>query len=129
VRPGRKRLSADPGPDQTLLDLVNGLRDIEDRVSVLENRFDSLGEHATGSDDDAVMELRLHAARLSAELSRVTVELRGRIAELGNQAGLTFEDEPSTPALADDEAFEDLSADSPARAPASQRTSGWQPAS
>ena len=112
-----------------LLDLVNGLRDVEDRLSALENRFDSLDEHATNSDDDAVMELRLHAARLSAELSRVTVELRGRIAELGNQAGLTFEDEPPTPALADDEAFEDLSADSPARAPASQRTSGWQPAS
>jgi|TARA_B100000959_G_scaffold287303_1_gene370937 hypothetical protein len=111
-----------------LLDLVNGLRDVEDRVSTLENRFDSLGEHATSGDDDAVMELRLHAARLSAELSRVTVELRGRIAELGNQAGLTFEDDPSTPSLADDEAFEDLSADSPARAPGSRRTSGWQPA-
>ncbi|MDP6696675.1 MAG: hypothetical protein QF558_02810 [Acidimicrobiales bacterium] len=128
MRPRRKRLSNDPGPDQTLLDIVNGLRNLEDRVSIIENRFNSLGEHAAGSDDDAVMELRLHAARLSAELSRVTVELRGRIAELGNQAGLTFEDEPTTPALADDEAFEDLSADSPARAPGSQRTSGWQPA-
>ncbi|MDP7599588.1 MAG: hypothetical protein QGH55_07365, partial [Acidimicrobiales bacterium] len=76
MRPRRKRLSNDPGPDQMLLDLVNGLRDVEDRLSALENRFDSLGEHATGSDDNAVMELRLHAARLSAELSRVTVELR-----------------------------------------------------
>ncbi len=111
-----------------LLDLVNGMRDLEDRVGALEHRFDSLGENAASADEDAVMELRLHAARLSAELSRVTVELRGRIAELGNQAGLTFEEEPVTPVLDDDEAFEDLSADSPARAPEPRRTSGWQPA-
>ncbi|MBC8195734.1 MAG: hypothetical protein ISR43_01755 [Acidimicrobiia bacterium] len=128
MRKKRDKTTSGPGADQTLLDLVNGMRDLEDRVSALESRFDSLGDSAIGSDEDAVMELRLHAARLSAELSRVTVELRGRIAELGNQAGLTFDDEPATPALADDEVFEDLSADSPVRAPASNRTSGWQPA-
>jgi hypothetical protein len=62
-------------------------------------------------------------------LSRVTVELRGRIAQLGTQTGLTFDDGPVTPPLTGDEAFEDLTADSPARAPGSRRTSGWQPAS
>ena len=52
-----------------------------------------------------------------------------RIAQLGTQTGLTFDDGPVTPPLTGDEAFEDLTADSPARAPGSRRTSGWQPAS
>jgi hypothetical protein len=130
----RRRNRADhgpetPAPDQLLLDMVNGLRDLDDRVGSLEHRFDSLGDSVSGSDEDALMELRLHAARLSAELSRVTVELRGRIAQLGTQTGLTFDDGPVTPPLTGDEAFEDLTADSPARAPGSRRTSGWQPAS
>lgn len=142
-----------PGTEQTLLDLVNGIRELADRVDHLEHRFDALGTTAT-TDDDDVMDLRLHVARLAAEVSRVTVGLEARIAEVAGQAGISMTGDPvsaslgtsgvtgsgtgiPTPVLAGDESFEDLSADSPARArgvsspsetAATRRTSGWQPA-
>ena len=138
-----------PGADQTLLDLVNGLRGLAERVGALEHRFDALGTTAAvDPDGEDVMDLRLHVARLSAEVSRITVGLEARIAEVASQAGVTMIGDPvsatvptsgralPTPALAGDESFEDLSADSPARArpstpgstAATRRTSGWQPA-
>jgi len=136
-RSGRQRPSGASGSsaDQMLLDLVNGLRGVEERVEALERSFEALGT-VTEPDEDSLMETRLHVARLSAELSRLTVELRGKIVELGNQTGVVFDDDLSSPELAGDESFEDLSADSPARArgvqspsdAASRRTSGWQPA-
>ena len=132
-------------PDQTLLDLVNGLRDLTERVSTMERQFDVLGNPAaetTSHDDDGVMDLRLQVARLSAELSRVAVEINARIAKVAGSAGVALSDDSiapvPTPDLAADESFVDLTADSPARArtgtpPAdeagsSRRTSGWQPA-
>ncbi len=132
-------------PDQTLLDLVNGLRDLTERVSAMERQFDVFGNPAaeTTDHDDRVMDLRLQVARLSAELSRVAVEINARIAEVAGSAGVALSDDSvapvPTPDLAADESFVDLTADSPARArigtpPAdeagsSRRTSGWQPAS
>ena len=132
-------------PDQTLLDLVNGLRDLTERVSTMERQFDVLGNpeaETTGHDDDGVMDLRLQVARLSAELSRVAVEINARIAEVAGSAGVALSDDSvapvPTPDLAADESFVDLTADSPVRARtgtppeneagSSQRTSGWQPA-
>ncbi len=116
-------------PDQLLLDLVNGLRELDERVATLERRFDALGGSAGDDGEEGVMELRLHLARLSGELTRVTVELRGQIAELAGRSGESL---PPTPELAGDEAFEDLTADSPARArerkPEGPRDRGWQPA-
>ena len=109
-----------------LLDLVNGLRGVEERVEALERRFEALGT-ATEPDEDSLMEIRLHVARLSAELSRLTVELRGKIVELGNRTGVVFDNDASSPELAGDESFEDLTVDSPARAPTVRRSSGWQP--
>jgi len=120
--PGASRSST----DQTLLDLVNGLRGVEERVEALERRFGALGT-APEPDEDSPRETRLHVARLSAELSRLTVELRGKIVELGNQTGVVFDNDASSPELAGDESFEDLTADSPARAPTVSRSSGWQP--
>ena len=123
----RQPAGPDPSndPDQLLLDLVNNLRELDDRITKLERSFEALGESAAGDDEEAVMELRLHTARLSAELSRTTVELRGRIAELAGRSG---EELAPTPQLAGDENFEDLTLDSPARAPTRPKTSGWQPA-
>lgn len=125
--PVAQTIANGPSADQTLLDLVNGLRDLTERVATLEHRFDALGTAAADPDGDDVMDLRLGLARLSAEVSRVTVELNARLA--GES------DEPITPSLAGDETFADLSADSPARArgttagrSAPHRTSGWQPA-
>ena len=127
-RSGRQRPpgASGSGDDQMLLDLVNGLRGVEERVEALERRFEALGT-ATEPDEDSLMEIRLHVARLSAELSRLTVELRGKIVELGNRTGVVFDDDASSPELAGDESFEDLTVDSPARAPTVRRSSGWQP--
>ena len=112
--------------DQVLLDLVNGLREVNERIQALDRRFEALGT-AAEPDEDALMETQLHVARLSAELSRLTVELRGEIAELGNRTRLVVNDDGASPKLAGDESFEDLTADSPARAPTTPRSSGWQP--
>ena len=114
------------GSDQVLLDLVNGMRDLDERVEGLERRFDALGT-AAEPHEDVLMETQLHVARLSAEVSRLTVELRGNIAELSSRAGVALADRDTSPELAGDESFEDLSADSPARAPMPYRSSGWQP--
>lgn len=129
-------------PEQTLLDLVNGLRDLTERVDTVERRFDIVGDSTAGDDNtDEVMDLRLQVARLSAELSRVAVELNARIAEVAGSTGIALSEDAiapiPTPDLAGDESFVDLTADSPARArsatptgdsPGSgRRTSGWQP--
>jgi len=136
-KPVAQTIANGPTTDQTLLDLVNGLRDVTERVSALEYRFDALGTAAADPDGGDVMDLRLGLARLSAEMSRVTVELNARIAEVAASADVTLSEDPAggTPALAGDESFADLSADSPARArpgstgPTGRRTgSGWQPA-
>lgn len=127
-RSGRQRTpgASHVNADQVLLDLVNGLRDVKERVEALERRFEALGT-ATEPYEDAFMETRLHVARLSAELSRLTVELRGNVAELGNRTGVVLDEDATSPELAGDESFEDLTADSPARAPTVRRSSGWQP--
>ena len=122
----RSTQSSGRGSDQTLLDLVNGIRDLEERIEELERRFDALGT-AAEPHEDLLMETQLHVARLSAEVSRLTVELRGNIAELSSRTGMVFDDKATSPELAGDESFEDLSADSPARAPTPHRSSGWQP--
>ncbi len=121
-----------PIADQMLLDLATGLRDLDERVAALEHKFDALGTDAAADDGDGVMELRLHTARLSAELTRVSVELQGQIAELAGGRTRDTADHPTEPpTLAGDETFEDLSADSPARAPGptpgQHRLRGWQP--
>ena len=148
-RPAAQMVANRPDSDQTLLDLVNGMRELTERIGVLEHRFDALGTRAAvDPDSEDVMELRLHVARLSAEVSRVTVGLEARIAEVATNVGVALVGDPvlatipptglriSTPVLAGDETFEDLSADSPARARGAQssfnvaqtgRTSGWQP--
>ena len=113
--------------NQVLLDLVNGIRNLEERVSTLEQNFDVLGTGASSADEDAILETQLHVARLSAELSRLTIELRGKISVLGTNAGMEFEEEVMSPALDGDEAFNDLAADSPVRKQNEKKTGGWQP--
>ncbi len=120
-----------PIADQILLDLANGLRDLDERIGVLEHKFDAFGSEAGEEDEETLMDLRMTIARLSGELTRVSVELKGQIAELASQ----FESINPTdisPDLASDESFKDLSADSPARiedpSPSGNRLDGWQPA-
>ena len=113
--------------DQVLLDLVNGIRDLEERMLSLEQNYDSLASASVSADEDSILETQLHVARLSAELSRLTIELRGKISVLNNNMDFTFGEKSITPGLEGDESFEDLAADSPVRKPHGKTTSGWQP--
>jgi len=120
----------EPIADQILLDLANGLRDLDERISLLEHKFDAFGSEADEGDEETLMDLRVHTARLSGEITRVSVELKGQIADLASR----FEPIDAThisPDLASDESFKDLSADSPVRAedssPTGRRLDGWQP--
>ena len=112
---------------QVLLDLVNGIRDLEERVSLLEQNFNVLGTTTSSADEDAILETQLHVARLSAELSRLTIELRGKISVLSIDAGMNLEEETMSPSLDGDEAFSDLASDSPVRKQHDRKTGGWQP--
>ena len=94
---------------------------------MLEQNFNVLGNTASSADEDAILETLLHVASLSAELSRLTIELRGKISVLSVNAGMEFEEESMSPALDGDEAFNDLAADSPVRKQNDKKTGGWQP--
>jgi len=81
-------VSVAPAPTHTNTeDLVFGLlrqtQQLNDRLSRLEERFESnLKASLSQADSNDLIELRLHSARLAAELSRVTVELRAEIDDL-----------------------------------------------
>ena len=81
-------MSVAPTPTHTNTeDLVFGLlrqtQQLNDRLSRLEERFESnLKASLSQADSNDLIELRLHSARLAAELSRVTVELRAEIDDL-----------------------------------------------
>ncbi|MEO8693843.1 MAG: hypothetical protein ABI658_10015 [Acidimicrobiales bacterium] len=78
---------APPPPHTNTEDLVFGLlrqtQHLNDRLSRLEERFEAnLKASLSQADSNDLIELRLHSARLAAELSRVTVELRAEIDDL-----------------------------------------------
>ena len=63
--------------------LLRQTQQLNDRLSRLEERFEaSVKVSLSQADSNDLIELRLHSARLAAELSRVTVELRAEIDEL-----------------------------------------------
>ena len=69
--------------DDLLFGLIRQTQQLNERLSRLEERFEaSLKASLSQADSNDVIELRLHSARLAAELSRVTVELRSEIDEL-----------------------------------------------
>ena len=69
--------------DDLLFGLIRQTQQLNERLSRLEERFEaSVKASLSQADSNDVIELRLHSARLAAELSRVTVELRSEIDEL-----------------------------------------------
>jgi len=86
VEKGRVSVAPPPVHSNTE-DLVFGLlrqtQHLNDRLSRLEERFEAnLKASLSQADSNDLIELRLHSARLAAELSRVTVELRSEIDDL-----------------------------------------------
>ena len=80
------RAAVAPAPtttDDLLFGLIRQTQQLNERLSRLEERFEaSVKASLSQADSNDVIELRLHSARLAAELSRVTVELRSEIDEL-----------------------------------------------
>lgn len=100
---------ASPPAHTNTEDLVFGLlrqtQHLNDRLSRLEERFEAnLKASLSQADSNDLIELRLHSARLAAELSRVTVELRSEIDDLARsrsfaeRSGRMAERNPEPPA-------------------------------
>ena len=69
--------------------LLRQTQQLNDRLSRLEERFEAnLKASLSQADSNDLIELRLHSARLAAELSRVTVELRSEIDDLARSRSL-----------------------------------------
>ena len=137
--------SLTPRDEKILLMLAMQTQQINDRLTRLEDRFEAnLRDTMSQPDQQDLLELRLHSARVAAELSRVAIELRAEINELAqtrgevidltalDDLGLTDRDDspahPSAGGLAY-RRVDDLVAD--AREPVlrmrPRRTSGWKP--
>jgi hypothetical protein len=72
-----------PATEDLLFGVIRQTQQLNERLTRLEERVEaSLKAALSQADSNDVIELRLHSARLAAELSRVTVELRAEIDEL-----------------------------------------------
>jgi hypothetical protein len=122
--------------DDLLFGLIRQTQQLNERLSRLEERFEaSVKASLSQADSNDVIELRLHSARLAAELSRVTVELRSEIDELArsrsHDRGQRLIERLS------DAASDHARAPSPAAPPdvidlserRARQTTGWQPIS
>jgi hypothetical protein len=122
--------------EKILLTLIVQTQQLNDRLTRLEDRFErSVRDAVDQPDQQDLLELRVHSARLAAELSRVTIELRAEINELAaGLAGATGADAIApisvTDRLAaaedDGEPLIDLR-ETPERV-RTPRSSGWRPA-
>jgi uncharacterized coiled-coil protein SlyX len=110
--------------ERILLLLFAQFQQLNERLTRLERRLDTaIQDTFTQPDQEDILELRLHSARLAAELSRVTVELRSEISELAAGAP----PRPTNPPLlaVEDQDVIDLRQEGTRRR---RRSSGWRPA-
>jgi hypothetical protein len=69
--------------ERALVALAVHAQQLDDRLGRIEHRLAELAEgDVTVPTNDDLLEVRLHSARVSAELSRSVVELQGRIDDL-----------------------------------------------
>ena len=69
-----------PKVERALVALAVHAQQLDDRLDRLERRLDaSIEESVDAPSHDDVREVRLHSAKVAAELARVTVELRAEI--------------------------------------------------
>ena len=127
--------------EKILVMLAMQSQQINDRLTRLEDRFEaSLRDSMAQPDQQDLLEVRLNSARLAAELSRVTIELRAEINELASSWGddvidLTVINEHGTgadPQIAvavPHRRVDDLVAEvhEPAARVRPRRTGGWTP--
>ena len=91
-----RRPAPDPQPaglpavrsDRVLVALAVHAQQLDDRLERMEQRLDELAAADPGLElptHEDLLEVRLHSARVSAELTRVTVDLQARIDDLAVQ--------------------------------------------
>jgi hypothetical protein len=73
--------------ERSLIMLTTKLQTCIERLDALELRVDDITEHSMSAPSHSdVMEVRMHSAKLAAELARATVELRGEIGIASDEA-------------------------------------------
>jgi hypothetical protein len=113
--------------ERILLTLAVQTQQLNDRLTRLEDRVEAgMRDAASQPDQQDLLELRLHSARLAAELSRVTVELRAEINDLRDDAPASVRVADSEPTEGDE--LIDLREDEAPARPHVARGSGWRPA-
>jgi hypothetical protein len=76
-----------PHIERALITLTTKMQHCVERLDVLEHRLDELTEQVMNAPSHSdVLEVRLHSAKLAAELARATVELRGEIGLASDEA-------------------------------------------
>ncbi len=76
-----------PRVERALITLTNKMQQCLDRLDVLERRLDEMAENVVNAPSHSdVLEVRIHSAKLAAELARATVELRGEIGMASDEA-------------------------------------------
>ena len=80
--PPSTELALTPKVERALVALVVHAQQIEGRLDRLERRIDEVAEEGLDAPShNDLLEVRLHSAKVAAELARVTVELKGEIEE------------------------------------------------
>jgi len=76
-----------PHIERALITLTTKMQQVVERLDTLERKVDELAEAAVNAPSHSdVLEVRLHSAKLAAELARATVELRGEIGMASDEA-------------------------------------------
>lgn len=133
--------------EKIIVMLAVQVQQINDRLTRLEDRFEASERESMSMampDQQDLLELRIHSARLAAELSRVATELRAEMNELaqsrgevidltviddadpGNDAPPTHPSAGTLPFRRVDDRLLDVREPVPPRA-RPRRTSGWKP--
>lgn len=69
-----------PHVERALITLTSKMQSLVERLDAIERRVDELTEVSANTPSHSdLLEVRLHSAKLAAELARATVELRGEI--------------------------------------------------
>jgi hypothetical protein len=73
--------------ERALITLTTKMQQCVERLDILEHRVDELAESVMNAPSHSdVLEVRMHSAKLAAEIARATVELRGEIGMASDEA-------------------------------------------